>query len=75
MKCYYDKEVQTRLFMLSVELKPNAESVICKLSLLVQQCKQETKQQRSGYTKLLTIAKGELAAEALYYDAILNMEV
>jgi hypothetical protein len=24
---------------------------------------------------LLTIAKGELAAEALYYDAILNMEV
>jgi hypothetical protein len=24
---------------------------------------------RSGYTKLLTIAKGELAAEALYYDA------
>jgi hypothetical protein len=27
---------------------------------------------RSGYTKLLTIAKGELAAEALYYDAYLK---
>jgi hypothetical protein len=45
-----------------------------KLSLLVQQCKQETKA-RSGYTKLLTIAKGELAAEALYYDAILKIKM
>jgi hypothetical protein len=38
--------------------------------LLVQQMQtgDETKA-RSGYTKLLTIAKGELAAEALYYDA------
>jgi hypothetical protein len=30
---------------------------------------------RSGYTKLLTIAKGELAAEALYYDAYFKIKM
>jgi hypothetical protein len=43
--------------------------VMRKLSSLARQCKQETKQSEIGYAKLLTIAKGELAAEALYYDA------
>jgi ribosomal protein L19E len=39
-----------------------------KLSLLVQQCKQETKQRRDQDTLNCLRAKGELA-EALYYDA------
>jgi hypothetical protein len=30
---------------------------------------------RAGYAKLLTIAKGELAAEALYYDGYFKIKM
>jgi hypothetical protein len=53
--------------MLSNPKTDDNVKVMRKLSLLVQL--KQTNKARSGYTKLLTIAKGELAAEALYYDA------
>lgn len=46
-------------------VKSDAQIIIARSAM---QTGDETKA-RSGYTKLLTIAKGELAAEALYYDA------
>jgi hypothetical protein len=45
--------------------------VMLKLSL-VQQCKRGWNKARSGYAKLLTIAKGELAAEASIMMLILK---
>jgi regulatory protein YycI of two-component signal transduction system YycFG len=47
-------------------VKSDAQIIIARSAM---QTGDETKA-RSGYTKLLT--KGELAAEALYYDAILK---
>jgi hypothetical protein len=65
MNVIMKKIIQTRLFMLT---KWSKKQMIMKMRsslLLVQQCKQETKQARSGYTKLLTIAKGEFKAASL----------
>jgi hypothetical protein len=50
-------------------VKSDAQIIIARSAM---QTGDETKA-RSGYTKLLT--KGELAAEALYYDAILKIKM
>jgi tetratricopeptide (TPR) repeat protein len=75
MKCYYDKKdyLNSVIYADKVlsnpktddNVKSDAQIIIARSAM---QTGDETKA-RSGYTKLLTIAKGELAAEALYYDA------
>ncbi len=75
MKCYYEsKEYQNSVVYAEKVLanpktddnvKSDAQIIIARAAI---QTGDETKA-RLAYTKLLGIAKGELAAEALYYDA------
>lgn len=75
MKCYYEKKdyVNSVVYADRVlnnpktddNVKSDAQIIIARSAM---QTGDETKA-RAGYAKLLTLAKGELAAEALYYDA------
>ncbi|PKH66112.1 hypothetical protein CXF59_08910 [Flavobacterium sp. ALD4] len=75
MKCYYDKKDYSNSVIYADKVlsnpktddnvKSDAQIIIARSAM---QTGDETKA-RAGYAKLLTIAKGELAAEALYYDA------
>ena len=75
MKCYYDKNDYSRSVIyadkvlnsakIDDNVKSDAQIIIARSAF---QTGDETKA-RAGYAKLLSIAKGELAAEALYYDA------
>jgi tetratricopeptide (TPR) repeat protein len=75
MKCYYDKKDYSSSVIYADKVlsnsktddnvKSDAQIIIARSAM---QTGDETKA-RSGYATLLTIAKGELAAEALYYDA------
>ena len=75
MKCYYNKKDYDNSVVYAEKVlanpktdstvKSDAQIIIARAAI---QTGDETKA-RSAYAKLLTIAKGELAAEALYYDA------
>jgi TolA-binding protein len=75
MKCYYDKKDYDNSVVYAEKVlanpktddnvKSDAQIIIARAAI---QTGEETKA-RSAYAKLQTIAKGELAAEALYYDA------
>lgn len=75
MKCYYDKKDYANSVTyadkvlnspkIDDNVKSDAQIIIARSAI---QTGDEVKA-RAGYAKLLTIAKGELAAEALYYDA------
>ncbi|OCB76458.1 tetratricopeptide repeat protein [Flavobacterium crassostreae] len=75
MQCYYDKKdyVNSVVYADKVlnspkiddNVKSDAQIIIARAAI---QTGDEVKA-RAGYAKLLTLAKGELAAEALYYDA------
>ncbi|MGO4817923.1 tetratricopeptide repeat protein [Flavobacterium sp. W22_SRS_FP1] len=75
MKCYYDKKDYSNSVIYAEKVlnntktddnvKSDAQIIIARSAI---QTGDEAKA-RSGYAKLLVIAKGELAAEALYYDA------
>ncbi|MBF2708391.1 tetratricopeptide repeat protein [Flavobacterium soyangense] len=75
MKCYYDKKDYDNSVIYAEKVlanpktddnvKSDAQIIIARAAI---QTGDETKA-RSAYAKLQTIAKGELAAEALYYDA------
>lgn len=75
MKTYYDKENFSDAVVyaekvlanpkMDDKVKSDAQIMIARSAIKVGD---ETKA-RTAYTKLLSIAKGELAAEALYYDA------
>ena len=47
------------------KIKSDAQIIVARAAIKVN----DEPKARTAYTKLLTIAKGELAAEALYYDA------
>ena len=75
MKCYYEKMDYSNSVVyadkvlnnpkIDDNVKSDAQIIIARSAL---QTGDETKA-RAGYARLLTLAKGELAAEALYYDA------
>jgi tetratricopeptide (TPR) repeat protein len=75
MKCYYDKKDYYNSVVYAEKVlanpktddnvKSDAQIIIARSAI---QTGDETKA-RSAYAKLQTIAQGELAAEALYYDA------
>lgn len=75
MKCYYDKKDYDNSVVYAEKVlanpktdstvKSDAQIIIARAAI---QTGDETKA-RSAYAKLQNIAKGELAAEALYYDA------
>ena len=75
MKCYYDKKDYDNSVVYAEKVlanpktdstvKSDAQIIIARAAI---QTGDETKA-RSAYAKLQTIAQGELAAEALYYDA------
>jgi TolA-binding protein len=75
MKCYYDKkdyansvtyaEKVLNAAKIDDNVKSDAQIIIARSAM---QTGDEAKA-RAGYSKLLSIAKGELAAEALFYDA------
>ena len=75
MKCYYEKKDYANSVVYADKVlnnpktddnvKSDAQIIIARSAM---QTGDESKA-RAGYAKLLTIAKGELAAEALYYDA------
>jgi tetratricopeptide (TPR) repeat protein len=75
MKCYYDKKDYPNSVIYAEKVmanpktddnvKSDAQIIVARAAI---QTGDETKA-RTAYAKLLAIAKGELAAEALYYDA------
>ena len=78
MKCYYDNKDYPNSVVYAEKVlanpktddnvKSDSQIIIARAAI---QTGDETKA-RSAYAKLQTIAKGELAAEALYYDAYFN---
>jgi tetratricopeptide (TPR) repeat protein len=75
MKCYYDKKDYSNSVIYAEKVLNNAktdDNVKSDAQIIIARSAMQTGDEskaRSGYAKLLTIAKGELAAEALYYDA------
>jgi tetratricopeptide (TPR) repeat protein len=75
MKCYYDKKDYASSVVYAEKVLGNAktdDNVKSDAQIIIARSAMQTGDEakaRSGYAKLLTIAKGELAAEALYYDA------
>lgn len=75
MKCYYDKKDYSNSVIYADKVLNNAktdDNVKSDAQIIIARSAMQTGDEakaRSGYAKLLTIAKGELAAEALYYDA------
>jgi tetratricopeptide (TPR) repeat protein len=75
MKCYYEKKDYPNSVIYAEKVlanpktddnvKSDAQIIVARAAI---QTGDETKA-RTAYAKLLNIAKGELAAEALYYDA------
>lgn len=75
MKCYYDTKDYAKSVIyaekvladpkIEENVKSDAQIIIARSAI---QTGDDVKA-RAGYTKLLPIAKGELAAEAIYYDA------
>ena len=75
MKCYYDKKdyVNSVIYADKVLNNPKTDdNVRSDAQIIIARSAMQTGDEakaRAGYAKVLTIAKGELAAEALYYDA------
>jgi tetratricopeptide (TPR) repeat protein len=75
MKCYYDKKDYSSSVVYAEKVLNNAktdDNVKSDAQIIIARSAMQTGDEakaRSGYAKLLAIAKGELAAEALYYDA------
>ena len=75
MKAYYDKEDYANAVASAEKVLANPKTddkVRSDAQIIVARSAVKTKDEakiRSAYAKLLTIAKGEVAAEALYYDA------
>jgi TolA-binding protein len=75
MKCYYDQKDYSNSVIYADKVLSNAktdDNVKSDAQIIIARSAMQTGDEskaRSGYSKLLTIAKGELAAEALYYDA------
>jgi len=75
MKCYYDQKDYSNSVIYADKVLSNAktdDNVKSDAQIIIARSAMQTGDEskaRSGYAKLLTIAKGELAAEALYYDA------
>ena len=75
MKAYYDKEDYANAVASADKVLANPKTddkVRSDAQIIVARSAVKTKDEakmRSAYAKLLTIAKGEVAAEALYYDA------
>lgn len=75
MKCYYDKKDYSNSVIYADKVLNNAktdDNVKSDAQIIIARSAMQTGDEakaRSGYAKLLVIAKGELAAEALYYDA------
>ncbi|PRZ27980.1 tetratricopeptide repeat protein [Flavobacterium granuli] len=75
MKCYYDKKDYANSVVYADKVLNNPktdENVKSDAQIIIARSAVQTGDEvkaRSGYARLLTIAKGELAAEALYYDA------
>ncbi|MFP9099415.1 tetratricopeptide repeat protein [Flavobacterium sp. RHBU_24] len=75
MKCYYDTEDYANAVVYADKVLANSKTedrVKSDAQIIVARSAVKTNDEpkaRAAYAKLLTIAKGELAAEALYYDA------
>jgi tetratricopeptide (TPR) repeat protein len=75
MKCYYDKQDYSSSVVYAEKVLNNAkmdDNVKSDAEIIIARSAIKTGDEskaRLGYAKLLAIAKGELAAEALYYDA------
>ncbi|WP_396178653.1 tetratricopeptide repeat protein [Flavobacterium sp.] len=75
MKAYYDKEDYASAVASADKVLANPKTddkIRSDAQIIVARSAVKTKDEakiRSAYAKLLTIAKGEVAAEALYYDA------
>ena len=75
MKCYYDKKDYSNSVVYAEKVLNGAkidDNVKSDAQIIIARSAFQTGDEgkaRAGYSKLLTIAKGELAAEALYYDA------
>ncbi|EIA08984.1 tetratricopeptide repeat protein [Flavobacterium frigoris] len=75
MKCYYDKKDYSNSVVYADKVLNNVktdDNVRSDAQIIIARSAMQTGDEakaRSGYAKLLTIATGELAAEALYYDA------
>lgn len=75
MKCYYDSKDYANAVVYADKVLANAKTedrVKSDAQIIVARSaikNNDEPKARAAYAKLLTIAKGELAAEALYYDA------
>ena len=75
MKCYYDKKDYDNSVLYAEKVLANPktdDNVKSDAQIIIARAAIQTGDEgkaRSAYAKLQTIAKGELAAEALYYDA------
>ncbi|MGK0295797.1 MAG: tetratricopeptide (TPR) repeat protein [Ulvibacter sp.] len=75
MKCYYDKKDYSNSVVYADKVLSNVktdDNVKSDAQIIIARSAMQTGDEakaRSGYAKLLAIATGELAAEALYYDA------
>lgn len=75
MKCYYEKKEYTNSVIYADKVLNNPktdDNVKSDAQIIVARSAMQTGDEskaRAGYAKLLIIANGELAAEALYYDA------
>jgi TolA-binding protein len=75
MKCYYDKKDYSNSVVYAEKVLNNAktdDNVKSDAQIIIARSAMQTGDEvkaRSGYAKLLSVANGELAAEALYYDA------
>lgn len=75
MKCYYEKKDYANSVVYADKVLNNPktdDNVKSDAQIIIARSAMQTgdeQKARAGYAKLLTIAKGELAAEALYYDA------
>ena len=75
MKCYYDKKEYAKAVVYAEKALANPkieDNVKSDAQIIVARSAIQTgddAKARAGYSKLLAIAKGELAAEATYYDA------
>ena len=75
MKCYYDSKDYANAVVYADKVLANSKTedrVKSDAQIIVARSAIKTNDEakaRTAYAKLLTIAKGELAAEALYYDA------
>jgi TolA-binding protein len=75
MKCYYEKKDYPNSVIYAEKVLMNAktdDNVKSDAQIIIARAAMQTGDEskaRVAYTKLMAIAKGELAAEALYYDA------